>query len=268
MLDPDVFASSKTKATKAKTKMFEDVPCQLKIKNKKSVKQAIELIETMFAKFGLEKGEQQNRRYYKPYESTADLVEKKLIKEYYVRQKYDDFVNKANKKNAESEKKQTAGEDAEKPKTKKAKQRVVPTPEELEEEKEQLMEEIAESQRKMVFAAEVDSLVSDELAETFIEDKHKEAIYVPEKATGSKPSTDLLGKKGIINIDTLSVNFEENDLVTLDILKEKGLVDKKVSEIKVLARGMLTKPLHVVANDYSIEAVKMIILIGGKATKI
>lgn len=71
------------------------------------------------------------------------------------------------------------------------------------------------------------------------------------------------GKQDIVNIDTLDQNFEENDTVTLEKLKELKLVEPSTVRLKVLARGMLTKPLTVRAEDFSIDAVKMILLTGG-----
>lgn len=99
-----------------------------------------------------------------------------------------------------------------------------------------------------------DEVMSDEKAEASIEEveanKHKE------------------GSKAIINIDTLSEHYNNGDEVTLDTLIEKGLVPSKVGHIKVLARGELNKKLHVVANEYSLQAIKMIILVGGSVKKI
>lgn len=71
------------------------------------------------------------------------------------------------------------------------------------------------------------------------------------------------GKQDIINIDTLDQYFEENDTVTLEKLKELKLVAPSTVRLKVLARGILTKPLSVWAEDFSIDAVKMILLTGG-----
>lgn len=71
------------------------------------------------------------------------------------------------------------------------------------------------------------------------------------------------GKKGEINIGTLDQHFEENEIVTLAILKKKGLIGKKVRRYKVLADGILTKPLIIKAEAYSVEAIKEIELVGG-----
>lgn len=71
------------------------------------------------------------------------------------------------------------------------------------------------------------------------------------------------GKKSIINIDTISKNFLEGDIISLETLKKKKLVDKKTTQIKVLARGSLDKALIVKADFFSKDAIKMIILTGG-----
>ena len=71
------------------------------------------------------------------------------------------------------------------------------------------------------------------------------------------------GKQGIINIGVLDENFEANDVITLAVLKQKGLIPKKVGRMKVLADGILNKPLAIKAESYSIQAIKMIELTGG-----
>ncbi len=91
--------------------------------------------------------------------------------------------------------------------------------------------------------------ISDEVAMTFAE-----------KLNGEKVG----GRKFAINIDTLGANFENGDHVDMQVLKEKGLVPKNAQAIKVLARGMLDKQLTVVADAYSADAIKMILLVGGK----
>ncbi len=73
------------------------------------------------------------------------------------------------------------------------------------------------------------------------------------------------GKKFAVNIDTLSVSYDADDTVDLQSLKEKGLVPKSAKQVKILARGLLDKPLNVVADDFSADAVKMIVLTGGEA---
>ena len=64
------------------------------------------------------------------------------------------------------------------------------------------------------------------------------------------------------------MEYSDGEEVTLESLIEKGLIPPKTGYIKVLARGVLDKKLNVVANDFSIPAIKMIVLVGGHAKKI
>ncbi len=73
------------------------------------------------------------------------------------------------------------------------------------------------------------------------------------------------GKKFEINIDVISSHFEKGETVCLETLKERGLIPKSTQAIKILARGSLDKPLCVLAHDFSVAAVKMILLTGGEA---
>ena len=114
--------------------------------------------------------------------------------------------------------------------------------------------EIDQKHRDFVSAKEVNAILSDEVAKTVIEEV--------------KSEERRKGKKAIINVDTLSDYFEANDVVTLETLREKGLIDSSVVSVKVLARGALNKPLTVSLQNYSLEAVKMIVLTGGKVRKV
>ena len=105
-----------------------------------------------------------------------------------------------------------------------------------------------------ITVSKADEVMSDEKAEASIEEV--------------EVNKHIEGKKEIINIDTLSEHYNNGDEVTLDSLIEKGLVPSKAGHIKVLARGELNKKLHVVANEYSLQAIKMIVLVGGTVKKI
>lgn len=107
----------------------------------------------------------------------------------------------------------------------------------------EVMPEIVEH----IDAEEADAMISDSLA-------MKTANY--ESGAGH-------GQQGIINIGVLDANFNANDVITLAVLKEKGLMSKKVGRMKVLADGMLNKPLIIKSESYSIQAIKMIELTGG-----
>ncbi len=107
--------------------------------------------------------------------------------------------------------------------------------------------------RESVTAQEVDKIMTDEVAASLVEK--------------SESITDK-SKQGIINIDTLSQVFESGEVVTLGGIKDrvKGF-NKKITYVKVLARGTLNKPLIIEADSFSLQAVKMIVLTGGKAIK-
>jgi ribosomal protein L15 len=110
--------------------------------------------------------------------------------------------------------------------------------------------------RGEVSVGEVNGLISDEVAAELVEDERTPATRI------------AAGKKDIINIDTIAANFERGEIVNIDSLKAKGLIPQNASAIKVLARGMLTKPLTIEAQDFSLEAIKMIALTGGTAVKV
>jgi hypothetical protein len=75
-------------------------------------------------------------------------------------------------------------------------------------------------------------------------------------------------RHGIVNVDTLSRSFSAGDRVDINALKSHSLIPYDIAYVKVLARGMIDKPLSVYANDFSLSAVKMIALTGGKAVKV
>ena len=66
-----------------------------------------------------------------------------------------------------------------------------------------------------------------------------------------------------INLSDLNKNFNDGDVVTPEILKEKGIIKKQLSGVKVLATGNLEKKLTVIANRFSSVAVSKIEAAGG-----
>lgn len=100
-----------------------------------------------------------------------------------------------------------------------------------------------------VDVAEADRDMTDEVAATYIVDD-----------IGGKVHS---GKKGIINIDVLSANFNDGDTVDIEALWAKKLIPASVGQVKLLAKGTLDKALNVDLQDYSLQAVKMIVLVGG-----
>ena len=72
-------------------------------------------------------------------------------------------------------------------------------------------------------------------------------------------------KFATINIGDLDKFFNDGDEVTPEVLKEKGILKKQLSGVKVLANGSLTKKLTVKAQRFSSGAVTKIENAGGKA---
>ncbi|MCR5693043.1 MAG: uL15 family ribosomal protein [Bacilli bacterium] len=120
--------------------------------------------------------------------------------------------------------------------------------------KTRVKEEHQDEHHTPISVEEADKMMTNEVAEASIEE---DVIHHHHK-----------GKKEIINIDTLSQNFKDGDMVDLKALIKKKLVPAKTGYVKVLARGVLDKRLIVDLDDYSLQAVKMIILLGGHAKKI
>ena len=67
-----------------------------------------------------------------------------------------------------------------------------------------------------------------------------------------------------INLSDLN-KFNDGDVVTPELLKEKGIVKKQLCGIKVLGNGTLEKKLTVRANRFSSSAVTKIESAGGTA---
>ena len=100
---------------------------------------------------------------------------------------------------------------------------------------------------EQIDAEEADELISDNLAMSTV-------LY--ESPAGR-------GQQAIINIGVLDKCFAANELITLAVLKQRGLVPKNAGRLKILANGILTKPLTIKAEAYSIQAIKMLQLTGG-----
>lgn len=71
-------------------------------------------------------------------------------------------------------------------------------------------------------------------------------------------------KYAVINLSDLN-RFNDGDVVTPELLKEKGIIKKQLSGVKVLGNGELEKKITVKANRFSSKAVTKIESKGGKA---
>ncbi len=221
----------KYKVEDAKGKKFEDVPVLYRIKNDRRYNYAKDLIDMVMGNVGAEKGEEPNVDYRIPYEETTPLLKRGLIKELKVRVK---------------DQNEPAPEPAPEPEQEPAR---VEEPVEEEKPVEEVHQIEIPAHLEHVSVQEADEMMSDEVAE--------EVIVI------KKSKVKHMGKKEVINLDMLSKYFNDGDVVDLESLKEKKLINAKTDYIKVLARGVLDKKLTVKADDFSLQAVKMIALMGG-----
>lgn len=98
--------------------------------------------------------------------------------------------------------------------------------------------------------------IDAEEADVLLPDETAMELAVTESGAGT-------GRRATINIGVIDRHFDTGELVTLATLKEKGLITKSAGRLKVLAHGILNKPLTVKAESFSVQAIKMIELTGG-----
>jgi large subunit ribosomal protein L15 len=69
----------------------------------------------------------------------------------------------------------------------------------------------------------------------------------------------------VVNIDDLVARFDAGTVVTPELMREQGLVHGKKLQIKVLARGDVSKALTVKAHKFSGKAAEKLAAAGGAA---
>ena len=91
---------------------------------------------------------------------------------------------------------------------------------------------------------------------------------------GQMPLTRRLPKRGFTNIFAKVYNevnlvqldvFEQDTVVTPELLKEKGIISKEKDGVKILGNGELSKKLVIKAHKFSKAAQEKIESAGGKA---
>ena len=83
---------------------------------------------------------------------------------------------------------------------------------------------------------------------------------IPKRGFTNRNTKDIVA----INISKLEV-FENGADVTIETLKEAGIVKHARDGVKILGNGELTKKLNVSANAFSASAKEKIEALGGKA---
>ena len=97
-------------------------------------------------------------------------------------------------------------------------------------------------------------VITNEVAEACIENKNVDII------------DDSVIEQ--VKLDDIDAKFQDGNRVTLDRLRKVGLVSEQCTGYTVMAGQRLTKPLIVVANDFTMEAIKMIALTGGRVIRL
>ncbi len=82
---------------------------------------------------------------------------------------------------------------------------------------------------------------------------------IPKRGFTCRNSKEIIG----INVSALNV-FEDGTEVTVDTLKDQGIINNPKDGVKILGNGELTKKLTVKVNGFSAKAVEKIEALGGK----
>lgn len=262
-LDPSAYDGSKYVVEDASEHAkFEKTPLLYRIRSERRCRYAKELIAAAIAALGGDRGQEQDTDYASvPYEDTQELIGRGLVRIVEVRRRTqgggrtelladedeaedeDDHVVESSELEAETEEEaaaEPASEKEQEPETE-------PEPEAVEEPEPEPLPDPAVEHRVSVAVAE--QLMTDE-----------EALVLAAEAGSDRQ------RQTIVNIDTLGEYFADGERVTIDEMRERiPFFDQKATSVKVLARGVLNKTLEVEADDFSLAAVKMILLLGGKA---
>ena len=83
---------------------------------------------------------------------------------------------------------------------------------------------------------------------------------IPKRGFTNRNTKTIIG----INVDALEV-FDNDAVVSVETLIERGIVKNPRDGVKILGNGELTKKLTVQANAFSKTAVEKIEAVGGKA---
>ena len=272
-----------------KTK-FNKVPMLMKIRSDRALKYTLELIDEMMRMLEIEAIDSANNDYHMPYETTEALAKRGLVKvilpagmildenSNIVKVDISEHIENATKGEKSDVKTQEIIINEPVIEEPVVEEPVVEEPvieepvieEPVVEEtviEDPVIEEIAEQIAEAVTSEEPETV---EQAQEFVhvDAEHADELLTDEEAEASIEHIHIanskhVGKMDYINLDTICEFFEDGDVVDIDALKAKRLVSKNTGRIKVLARGVMTKQLTVIAHKFSIQAVKMITLAGG-----
>ena len=283
-LDPKEFNINKYHFVDCSDKpKFAKVPMMMKVRSARALKYTLELIDEMMKQNELVQLEVPTVDYSMPYETTEELAKRGLVKVIlpagvtlsddmtFVHVNVSELIESGtSEKTTEQIMTNDAPEAEEAPVVEETP--VVEEAPAVEEtpvvEETPAVEEAPVVEEPVVEAPKVeiledgtvhaDAVVADQL----VTDEEAEAKIEVVKAAGNRS-----GKMGEINLDVICENFEDGEIVDVDALKAKRLISNKIGRVKVLARGIMNKKLTIQASKFSLQAVKMITLAGGKAER-
>ena len=70
-----------------------------------------------------------------------------------------------------------------------------------------------------------------------------------------------------VTVGELSQAFKDNYKITMQLLKDVGIISNEANYLRIIGKGDCRYKLDVIANDYDLEALKMIIMAGGNVVK-
>lgn len=266
-LEPSAYDGSKYVVEDASEHAkFEKTPLLYRIRSERRCRYAKELIAAAIAALGGDRGQEQDTDYASvPYENTQELIGRGLVRIVEVRRR----TQGGGKTELLADEDEAEDED----------DLVVESPElEAETEEETAAEPASEREQEAVSEIEPETEPEPEaveepepLPDPAVE--HRVSVAVAERLMTDEEALVLAAEAGsdrqrqtIVNIDTLGEYFADGERVTIDEMRERiPFFDQKATSVKVLARGVLNKTLEVEADDFSLAAVKMILLLGGKA---
>ena len=282
-LDPSAYEGSKYLVEDASEHAkFEKTPLLYRIRSERRCRYAKELIAAAIAALNGERGQAQSTDYASiPFESTQALIGRGLVRIVEVRRRTqgdgktelladeedledeDDLMPESdsgmqNEPEVEPETAEPAPESEEVPAVEEEPETQTEPAPEPEEEPVAEEEPAPEPEPAPLPDPAAEHRVSVAVAQQLMTDE--EALVLAAEAGSDKR------RQTIVNIDTLGEYFADGEHVTIEEMRERiPFFDQKATSVKVLARGVLNKTLEVEADDFSIAAVKMILLLGGKA---
>ena len=272
-LDPAPYEGSKFLVEDASEHAkFEKTPLLYRIKNDRRCRYAKELIAAAVAAAGGVRGEDCTEDFSQiPFEDTKALIDRGLVRIVEVRRRTPG-EGMTDLPDEDLEEEDAAGpedllEEPEEAPAEEFMEEPAPVPEEepaSEEtpvpEEEPASEEAPGPAPAPLPDPAAEHRVSVTVAEQLMADEEAEALELEAETRSDK------GRQTIVNIDTLGEYFADGERVTIEEMRERiPFFDRRATAVKVLARGVLNKQLEVEADDFSLAAVKMIALLGGKA---